>query len=92
MIPKVEGQRYDFRVWGLHNGVALVEDLRTRTKVFGSLNTLENLKKDGRIGGAAVALHEGRVAGLAAALSLGGDVHEDQFDRAMARRRADAPR
>ena len=32
--------------------VALVEDLRTRTKVFGSLDTLENLKKGGRIGGA----------------------------------------
>jgi DegV family protein with EDD domain len=32
--------------------VALVEDLRTRTKVFGALDTLENLKKGGRIGGA----------------------------------------
>jgi DegV family protein with EDD domain len=32
--------------------VAVVEDLRTRTKVFGSLDTLENLKKGGRIGGA----------------------------------------
>jgi DegV family protein with EDD domain len=32
--------------------VELVEDLRTRTRVFGSLDTLENLKKGGRIGGA----------------------------------------
>ncbi|MDE0803527.1 MAG: DegV family protein [Acidimicrobiales bacterium] len=32
--------------------VALVEDLRTRTRVLGSLDTLENLKKGGRIGGA----------------------------------------
>jgi DegV family protein with EDD domain len=32
--------------------VALVEDLRGRTKVFGALDTLENLKKGGRIGGA----------------------------------------
>jgi DegV family protein with EDD domain len=32
--------------------VALVEDLRTRTHVIGCLDTLENLKKGGRIGGA----------------------------------------
>jgi DegV family protein with EDD domain len=32
--------------------VALVEQLRTRTRVFGALDTLENLKKGGRIGGA----------------------------------------
>ena len=32
--------------------VALVEDLRSRTRVLGSLDTLENLKKGGRIGGA----------------------------------------
>lgn len=32
--------------------VAVVEDLRGRTKVFGALDTLENLKKGGRIGGA----------------------------------------
>jgi DegV family protein with EDD domain len=32
--------------------VALVEDLRGRTKVFGALDTLDNLKKGGRIGGA----------------------------------------
>jgi DegV family protein with EDD domain len=32
--------------------VALVEDLRERTRVLGSLDTLENLKKGGRIGGA----------------------------------------
>jgi DegV family protein with EDD domain len=32
--------------------VALVEDLAGRTKVFGCLDTLDNLKKGGRIGGA----------------------------------------
>ena len=32
--------------------VALVEDLKTRTHVFGALDTLDNLKKGGRIGGA----------------------------------------
>jgi len=32
--------------------VALVEDLRTRTHVIGCLDTLDNLKKGGRIGGA----------------------------------------
>jgi DegV family protein with EDD domain len=32
--------------------VALVEDLIGRTRVYGTLNTLENLKKGGRIGGA----------------------------------------
>jgi DegV family protein with EDD domain len=32
--------------------VALVEDQRARTHVFGALNTLDNLKKGGRIGGA----------------------------------------
>ena len=32
--------------------VGLVEDLATRTHVFGALDTLENLKKGGRIGGA----------------------------------------
>jgi DegV family protein with EDD domain len=32
--------------------VALVEDLATRTHVFGALDTLENLKKGGRVGGA----------------------------------------
>ena len=32
--------------------VALVEDLATRTHVFGALDTLENLKRGGRIGGA----------------------------------------
>jgi len=32
--------------------VALVEDLRARTHVLGCLDTLENLKKGGRIGGA----------------------------------------
>jgi DegV family protein with EDD domain len=32
--------------------VAMVEDMSTRTKVLGALDTLENLKKGGRIGGA----------------------------------------
>ena len=32
--------------------VALVEDLRARTRVYAAIDTLENLKKGGRIGGA----------------------------------------
>jgi len=32
--------------------VALIEDLRGRTHVFGALNSLDNLRKGGRIGGA----------------------------------------
>ncbi|MDZ7674707.1 MAG: DegV family protein [Acidimicrobiales bacterium] len=32
--------------------VALVEDIRGRTRVFGSLDTLDNLKKGGRVGNA----------------------------------------
>ncbi|HEX2578524.1 MAG TPA: DegV family protein [Aquihabitans sp.] len=32
--------------------VAIVEDLRERTTIYGALNTLDNLKKGGRIGGA----------------------------------------
>jgi DegV family protein with EDD domain len=32
--------------------VKLVEELSGRTRIFGALNTLENLKKNGRIGGA----------------------------------------
>lgn len=32
--------------------VALVEDLRTHSRVYGALSTLDNLKKGGRIGGA----------------------------------------
>jgi DegV family protein with EDD domain len=32
--------------------VSLVEDLRDRTRIFGALDTLDNLKKGGRIGGA----------------------------------------
>ena len=42
------------------------------------------------IGSADVADHEGRVAGLAAARALGGDVTEEALERAVARRRADA--
>ena len=36
--------------------VALVEDLRSRTRIIATLDTLENLKKGGRIGGAAAML------------------------------------
>jgi NADPH-dependent 2,4-dienoyl-CoA reductase/sulfur reductase-like enzyme len=43
------------------------------------------------IGGADVAAHEGRVAGLAAARALGGRVDETALRRAVARRRADGP-
>jgi D-hydroxyproline dehydrogenase subunit alpha len=41
------------------------------------------------IGGADVATHEGRVAGLAAARALGGTVDDAELERAVARRRAD---
>jgi DegV family protein with EDD domain len=37
---------------GLDEIAALVEDMATRTHVLGALDTLENLKKGGRIGGA----------------------------------------
>ena len=43
------------------------------------------------IGGSEVAAHEGRIAGLAAARSLGGDVEDRAIERAVARRRADEP-
>jgi NADPH-dependent 2,4-dienoyl-CoA reductase/sulfur reductase-like enzyme len=43
------------------------------------------------IGGADVAAHEGHVAGLAAARTLGGTVEEVTLRRAVARRRADEP-
>ena len=36
--------------------VHLVEELRPQTRVYGALNTLDNLKKGGRIGGAAAML------------------------------------
>jgi DegV family protein with EDD domain len=32
--------------------ITMLEDLRSRSRVFGALNTLDNLKKGGRIGGA----------------------------------------
>ena len=37
---------------GVDEVVALVEDMIPRTRVYGTLDTLENLKKGGRIGGA----------------------------------------
>ncbi len=43
------------------------------------------------VGGARVAAHEGTVAGLAAARTLGGTVDDTTLERAVARRRADAP-
>ena len=43
------------------------------------------------IGGSEVAVHEGRVAGLAAARTLGGQVTDAELELAVARRRADAP-
>jgi DegV family protein with EDD domain len=41
---------------GVDDVVALVEELKSRTRVFGALDTLENLKKGGRIGGATAML------------------------------------
>jgi DegV family protein with EDD domain len=41
---------------GLEAIAAAIEDLRARTRIFATLDTLENLKKGGRIGGAAALL------------------------------------
>jgi DegV family protein with EDD domain len=47
----LEAARAAARGAGADEVVALVEDLRSRTRVFGTLDTLDNLKKGGRIGG-----------------------------------------
>jgi DegV family protein with EDD domain len=41
---------------GANEVVALIDDLAARTRLYGALDTLENLKKGGRIGGAQAAL------------------------------------
>ena len=65
--------------------VALVEDLVRRTHVIGALDTLENLKKGGRIGGAKALL--GSVLALKPILDISsGEVEE--AGRARTRRKA----
>jgi DegV family protein with EDD domain len=55
--------------------VALVQDLASRTHVFGALDTLDNLKKGGRIGGAQALL--GSMLSIKPALDLSsGEVKE----------------
>ncbi|HEX8804329.1 MAG TPA: DegV family protein [Acidimicrobiales bacterium] len=65
--------------------VALVEDLAARTRVLGALDTLENLKKGGRIGGAQALL--GSLLSIKPLLDIStGEVAE--AGRARTRRRA----
>ena len=52
--------------------LALVDDLRSRQHVFGTLDTLENLKKGGRIGGAQALL--GSMLSIKPLLDLSGGV------------------
>ena len=55
--------------------VALIADLSGRTRVFGALNTLDNLKKGGRIGGAQALL--GGLLSIKPVINISsGEVHE----------------
>jgi DegV family protein with EDD domain len=54
--------------------VALVEDMVTRTRVYGTLDTLENLKKGGRIGGAQALI--GTLLSLKPIIAVEGTVEE----------------
>lgn len=65
--------------------VALVEDLVTRTHVVGALDTLENLKKGGRIGGAQALL--GSLLSIKPILDISSGVVEEA-GKARTRRRA----
>ena len=65
--------------------VALVEDLRRRTHVFGALDTLDNLKKGGRIGNAAALV--GSVLSIKPLLDLSSGAVEEA-GRARTRKRA----
>src|SRR5688572_11842303 len=53
---------------------ALVEDMVPRTRVFGALDTLDNLKKGGRIGGAQAFL--GSLLSIKPLIEIRGVVHE----------------
>jgi DegV family protein with EDD domain len=55
--------------------IAILEDLRGRSRVYGALNTLDNLKKGGRIGGAQAML--GSMLSIKPIIDIGdGSVHE----------------
>ena len=55
--------------------VAMLEDLRSRSRVYGALNTLDNLKKGGRIGGAQAML--GSMLSIKPIIDISdGSVHE----------------
>lgn len=55
--------------------IAILEDLRGRSRVYGALNTLDNLKKGGRIGGAQAML--GSMLSIKPIVDIGdGSVHE----------------
>ena len=65
--------------------VALVEDLAERTRVFGTLDTLDNLKKGGRIGGAQALL--GSLLSIKPVVDLSSGVVEEA-GKARTRRKA----
>jgi DegV family protein with EDD domain len=65
--------------------VALVEDLAARTRVFGTLDTLDNLKKGGRIGGAQALL--GSLLSIKPVVDLSNGVVEEA-GKARTRRKA----
>lgn len=48
----IEAARLGVDGAGVDDVIALIEDMKPRTRVFGALDTLDNLKKGGRIGGA----------------------------------------
>lgn len=54
--------------------VAIVEDLIGRTRVYGALDTLENLKKGGRVGGAQALI--GSLLSIKPLISVMGEVEE----------------
>src|SRR5688500_6395235 len=64
--------------------VALVEDMVPRTRVYGSLDSLENLKKGGRIGGAQAMI--GSLLNIKPLISIMGEV--DEAGRARTRSKA----
>jgi DegV family protein with EDD domain len=65
--------------------VALVEQLRARTRVFGTLDSLENLKKGGRIGGAKALI--GSVLSIKPVLDMS-DGTVEEAGKARTRRKA----
>jgi DegV family protein with EDD domain len=65
--------------------VALVEDLSDRTRIFGTLDTLDNLKKGGRVGGAQALL--GSLLSIKPVVDLSDGVVEEA-GKARTRRKA----